>query len=112
MVRRKTKQVNIGPLLVRTANESKGLLSEFPELQSFSAGDVRVTVTCERAVEAPESLRQWALDLTRANMRSLYEASHWGWSENAKKKELGHCDAWYLVARDEAGKPVGFVHFR
>ncbi|CAN7978069.1 unnamed protein product [Ixodes persulcatus] len=112
MVRRKTKQVNIGPLLVRTANQSKELLSEFPELQSFAAGDVLVTVTCERAVEASESLRQWALDLTRANMQSLYEASHWGWSENAKKKELGHRDAWYLVARDQAGKPVGFVHFR
>lgn len=112
MVRRKTKQVNIGPLLVRTANESKQLLQEFPELQLFTVGDVQVHLTCERATELPETLRQWALELTTANMRGMYESSHWGWSENAKKKELCHRDAWYLVARDTADKPVGFVHFR
>lgn len=115
MVRRKaTKQVNIGPLLVRTANESKDpLKAALAEPATYSHGDLTVRVGCVRAAEAPPELREWAFQLVAENMQALYEASLWGWSENAKRKELAHKDAWYLVARTvEGGEPVGFVHFR
>lgn len=119
MVRRKaTKQVNIGPLLVRTANETKDpLQAALSEPAIYSHDDLRVRVSCVRATEAAPEVREWAFQLVSENMRELYEASHWGWSENAKRKELGHRDAWYLVARTDredkdTGEPVGFVHFR
>lgn len=123
MVRRKaTKQVNIGPLLVRTANETKDpLQAALAEPAEYSHDDLRVQVSCVRASEALPAEREWAFQLVAENMQALYEASHWGWSENAKRKELAHKDAWYLVARTSkegaeedggAGEPVGFVHFR
>ncbi|KAL3197878.1 hypothetical protein MRX96_044660 [Rhipicephalus microplus] len=74
---------------------------------------LQVRVSCVRATAAPNDLREWAFDLVSKNMRELYEASQWGWSENAKRKELGHRDAWYLVAHlEEDNSPVGFIHFR
>lgn len=113
--RKATKQVNIGPLLVRTANESADpLQAAITEPDVYSRDDLRVRVSCVRATAAPSELCEWAFDLVSRNMRSLYEASQWGWSENAKRKELGHRDAWYLVAHmeNDDSSPVGFVHFR
>ncbi|XP_077517149.1 N-alpha-acetyltransferase 40 [Amblyomma americanum] len=116
--RKATKQVNIGPLLVRTANESADpLQAAITEPAIYCRDDLRVRVSCVRAAAAPQDLREWAFDLVSRNMRTLYEASQWGWSENAKRKELSHRDAWYLVAHmeddnDGNGLPVGFVHFR
>lgn len=59
----------------------------------------------------PDREIAWALDLTRANMAEMY-APVWGaWSDAAKRAELVHADARFLVAY--RGKtPVAFVHFR
>ncbi|KAH7967864.1 N-alpha-acetyltransferase 40 [Rhipicephalus sanguineus] len=112
--RKSTKQVNIGPLLVRTANASADpLQAAITEPAVYVRDGLRVRVSCVRATAAPNDLREWAFDLVSQNMRELYESSQWGWSENAKRKELGHRDAWYLVARlEEDDSPVGFIHFR
>uniref|UniRef100_A0A4W3GSX4 N-alpha-acetyltransferase 40, NatD catalytic subunit n=1 Tax=Callorhinchus milii TaxID=7868 RepID=A0A4W3GSX4_CALMI len=42
-----------------------------------------------------------------------YEQSEWGWKDREKKEELSDERAWYLVARDGAGRsPLAFSHFR
>lgn len=99
---------------MRKANESPDpLQAAITEPAVYIRDDLRVRVSCVRATAASNDLREWAFDLVSQNMRELYEASQWGWSENAKRKELVHRDAWYLVARSEADdSPVGFIHFR
>lgn len=99
---------------MRKANESPDpLQAAITEPAVYIRDDLRVRVSCVRATAASNHLRDWAFDLVSQNMRELYEASQWGWSENAKRKELVHRDAWYLVARLEADdSPVGFIHFR
>lgn len=41
-----------------------------------------------------------------------YEQSDWGWNDREKREEMMDSRAWYLVARDEEGNPVAFIHFR
>ena len=50
----------------------------------------------------------WMYSLTETNMSELYEACPgWGWDGQAKRQELGHDDARYLVIGRDA-----FVHLR
>lgn len=115
----------------------RDLLSPFAALASAplsaGAGPVRVTFTApgmassatredngimkNATMEAwtPE-LEAWALDLTRRNMRQLYDGTgdkRWAWSDSRKRSELFDTDTRFLVARitDEA-LPAAFLAFR
>ena len=71
----------------------------------------------------PATMR-WAFDLTRRNMRSMYENCPWGWSNAEKRRELNHPDARYVLHVDEDASPprgsgtdarapyLGFAHYR
>jgi len=56
--------------------------------------------------------RDWCFELTRANMRELYEQT-WGWNAMEKRRELNDAGARFIIARSASTKkPVAFVHFR
>lgn len=38
--------------------------------------------------------------------------SEWGWKDRDKMEEMTEEKAWYLIARDQDGRPVAFSHFR
>ena len=59
-------------------------------------------------------LADFAFELTRQNMRALYEAApDWGWKDAKKRAELADAASRYVVVRDRAtGAPVAFVVFR
>lgn len=111
MVRTKqrAKRTDLGPLYVRLANGDPDPLADLP--RSFANGPLSLRVVCGRASHFDVGLRDWAFDLTEGNMRAMYEASNWGWNPSAKRRELCHEDALYLVAESAKG-PCGFVHFR
>lgn len=61
------------------------------------------------------SLLAWMLDLTRTNMKSMYEACPgWGWDDTGKRAEFEHQDARFLVVFDmkKNETPVAFAHIR
>ncbi|XP_028512775.1 N-alpha-acetyltransferase 40 [Exaiptasia diaphana] len=55
---------------------------------------------------------QWAFDLTKRNMETLYEESEWGWSDKKKMEEMTEDTARYLIVRDSEDKGVALSHFR
>lgn len=54
----------------------------------------------------------WAFDLVKSNMESVYDASGYGWDDEDKKRELTEQGARFLLVRDKSGELVGFCHFR
>ena len=44
-------------------------------------------------------------------MQNLYETA-WGWDDTAKRRELAHADARFLLASDASGQLQAFCHFR
>lgn len=78
----------------------------------------------------PVSLMDWMFDLTKTNMKSMYEeCKGWGWDDDGKYKELDHEDARFLVVsccsadsskgsttrgvnKDIVENPMAFVHMR
>lgn len=58
---------------------------------------------------------KWALDLTKRNMKQLYDDSGYAWCDADKKEELlehGGAARFLLVRKDSFTQPVAFVHFR
>lgn len=60
----------------------------------------------------------WAFDLVKSNMESIYDASGYGWDDEDKQRELVEDGARFLLVREKAveagtrGKLVAFCHFR
>lgn len=62
--------------------------------------------------EMDEATRDWCFELTKTNMRALYEQT-WGWNAIEKRRELNDAGARFIVARSASTKqPAAFVHFR
>ena len=60
----------------------------------------------------------WAFDLVKERMESMYDLSGYGWDDEDKRGELTEAGARFLLVFDRQGssaaqkKLVGFVHFR
>lgn len=69
---------------------------------------------CSRSQSLSADQLDQCLELTRLNMRTMYEKSEWGWSDSDKRKELTHKNAYIIQVRPEVDplKLVAFVHFR
>ncbi|XP_056366309.1 N-alpha-acetyltransferase 40 isoform X2 [Oenanthe melanoleuca] len=96
---------------VEAANQLQDPLEAFPVFKKYDRNGLNVSIECRRASGLEPSTLDWAFELTKANMQSLYEQSEWGWKEREKRAELRDERAWYLLARDCSG-PVAFSHFR
>lgn len=101
---------------VRAARETKDALEgldAFRRVRRAQTG-LDVVLAYRWTSEAGEEALEWAVALTRANMRAMYEACPgWGWDEAAKRAELRDPDGRYLVARDAAsGRLAAFAHLR
>lgn len=97
---------------VDAANAVENPLAPFAVFSKFERNGLNVTFETKKASALDEATLSWAFDLLRDNMESLYEQSEGGWSQREKKEELRSDKAWYLLARDQDGKPVAFCHFR
>ncbi|XP_071657577.1 N-alpha-acetyltransferase 40 isoform X2 [Patagioenas fasciata] len=97
---------------VDAANKLEDPLASFPVFRKYDRNGLDVAIECKRAAALDPPTLDWAFDLTKANMQTLYEQSEWGWKEREKRAELRDERAWYLVARDPQRGPVAFSHFR
>ncbi|XP_031950814.1 N-alpha-acetyltransferase 40 isoform X3 [Corvus moneduloides] len=97
---------------VEAANKLQDPLEAFPVFKKYDRNGLNVSIECRRVSGLEPSTLDWAFELTKANMQTLYEQSEWGWKEREKREELRDERAWYLVAREAGAGPVAFSHFR
>lgn len=97
---------------VEAANKLKDPLENFISFQSFKKNGVDVCLKCIQRENMDKNIFQWAFELTKKNMESLY-ASTWGWNDKDKQKEMGDDRMWFLIAFDQStNDPVAFTSFR
>ncbi|ESO93537.1 hypothetical protein LOTGIDRAFT_56489, partial [Lottia gigantea] len=97
---------------VDAANKLDNPMDSFTVFKKFERNGLHLCIECNRVTDLDESVIDWAFQLTKSNMETLYEDSEWGWKDKDKREEMVDDNAWYLIVRDEGYKPVGFVHFR
>ncbi|NWI61158.1 NAA40 acetyltransferase, partial [Calyptomena viridis] len=97
---------------VEAANKLQDPLEAFPVFKKYDRNGLNVSIECRRVSGLEPSTLDWAFELTKANMQTLYEQSTWGWKEREKREELRDERAWYLLAREPDTVPVAFSHFR
>eukprot|EP00061_Rhincodon_typus_P014351 g41315.t1 len=74
---------------------------------------MNIVIECKRVTDLDPSTVDWAVELTKTNMQTMYEQSEWGWKDREKKEEMTDERAWYLVAREgDSAVPTAFSHFR
>jgi len=100
--------------LVDAANAQEDPMSTLQPFKKFDRNGLNVAISCHRVGQLDQETVDWAFELTKANMQTLYEMSEWGWSDKEKRMEMTDERSWYLIARDneEDGCPVAVVHFR
>lgn len=97
---------------VDAANKLDDPLAAFPAFKKYDRNGLNLQIECKRVTSLNPLAVEWAFELTRANMQSLYEQSEWGWKEREKREEMNDERAWYLLARDADSTPLAFSHFR
>ncbi|KAK3702657.1 hypothetical protein RRG08_042645 [Elysia crispata] len=97
---------------IEAANQLEDPLGPFPIFRKYERNGLNIDFETKRVANLDESTVQWAFDLVKSNMKTLYETSEWGWKDREKFEEMTEYKAWYLIARDQDGKPVAFSHFR
>ncbi|XP_058639586.1 N-alpha-acetyltransferase 40 isoform X1 [Onychostoma macrolepis] len=97
---------------VEAANKLEDPLSAMPVFKKYDRNGLNLEIECKRVTALSPDTVEWAYELTRANMQTLYEQSEWGWKEREKREEMKDERAWYLLARDADSTPLAFSHFR
>uniref|UniRef100_A0A2C9L0I4 N-alpha-acetyltransferase 40 n=1 Tax=Biomphalaria glabrata TaxID=6526 RepID=A0A2C9L0I4_BIOGL len=97
---------------VEAANKLDDPLAAFPVFKKYERNGLNITFETKRVKDLDGKLVNWAFELTKSNMKTLYEMSEWGWKDREKMEEMTEDKAWYLMAYDQDGRPVAFSHFR
>ncbi|XP_028917626.1 N-alpha-acetyltransferase 40 isoform X1 [Ornithorhynchus anatinus] len=97
---------------VEAANKLGDPLEAFPVFKKYDRNGLNITIECKRVSGLEQTTVDWAFELTKTNMQTLYEQSEWGWKDREKREEMTDDRAWYLVAWEECSVPVAFSHFR
>lgn len=105
-------RVSAAQAVVDLANEVEDPLAPLAAFKTFSRNGLSLHLVCQRVTDLSKEDIDWVFELTKCNMQSLYEDSTWGWSDKKKRDEMTEDKAWYLIAKTDSGKAVGFSHFR
>ncbi|KAG5196491.1 hypothetical protein MJG53_016869 [Ovis ammon polii x Ovis aries] len=97
---------------VDAANRLGDPLEAFPVFKKYDRNGLNVSIECKRVSGLEPATVDWAFDLTKTNMRTMYEQSEWGWKDREKREEMTDDRAWYLIAWENRSVPVAFSHFR
>nr|XP_056709829.1 N-alpha-acetyltransferase 40 isoform X2 [Euleptes europaea] len=97
---------------VEAANKLVDPLEAFPVFKKYDRNGLNVSIECKRVSSLNPATLDWAFELTKTNMQTLYEQSEWGWKDREKRDEMTDDRAWYLIALEEGSVPVAFSHFR
>ncbi|EGZ09905.1 hypothetical protein PHYSODRAFT_318403 [Phytophthora sojae] len=108
------------PTLV-AANATPDVMVDFQAFSHYARNGANVSIRGSQAKDLSESTRESVVSLFEGNMKTLYQASDWGYDPAAKRKELFEDEARYLLVHDESvtstdsesvAPLVGFAHFR
>ncbi|XP_008177887.1 N-alpha-acetyltransferase 40 isoform X4 [Trachemys scripta elegans] len=97
---------------VEAANKLGDPLEAFPVFKKYDRNGLNVSIECKRVSGMNQATVDWAFELTKTNMQTLYEQSEWGWKDREKREEMTDDRAWYLIAWEDSSVPVAFSHFR
>ncbi|XP_060119797.1 N-alpha-acetyltransferase 40-like [Heteronotia binoei] len=97
---------------VEAANKLVDPLEAFPVFKKYDRNGLNVSIECKRVSSLDPTMLDWALELTKTNMQTLYKQSEWGWKDQEKWDEMTDDQAWYLIALEDSSVPVAFSHFR
>lgn len=97
---------------VDAANRLGDPLEAFPVFKKYDRNGLNVSIECKRVSGLEPATVDWAFDLTKTNMQTMYEQSEWGWKDREKREEMTDDRAWYLIAWENNSIPVAFSHFR
>uniref|UniRef100_A0A8C9PJF0 N-alpha-acetyltransferase 40, NatD catalytic subunit n=1 Tax=Spermophilus dauricus TaxID=99837 RepID=A0A8C9PJF0_SPEDA len=97
---------------VDAANRLGDPLEAFPVFKKYDRNGLNVSIECKRVSGLEPATVDWAFDLTKTNMQTMYEQSEWGWKDREKREEMMDDRAWYLIAWENSSVPVAFSHFR
>ncbi|XP_032009081.1 N-alpha-acetyltransferase 40 isoform X1 [Hylobates moloch] len=97
---------------VDAANRLGDPLEAFPVFKKYDRNGLNVSIECKRVSGLEPATVDWAFDLTKTNMQTMYEQSEWGWKDREKREEMTDDRAWYLIAWENSSIPVAFSHFR
>ncbi|XP_072023902.1 N-alpha-acetyltransferase 40-like [Amphiura filiformis] len=98
--------------VVEAADKLEDPMATLLPFKKFNRNGLTLSIECSRVTDMDKDSIDWAFNLTKANMQTLYEQSNWGWTEREKREEMEHDKAWYLVAKDQDGCHQGFAQFR
>lgn len=98
--------------VVEEANKLEDPMASLQPFKKYDRNGLQITIECKRVAVLDTETTDWAFELVRSNMQSAYESCEWGWSGKNKKEEMMEDEAWYLIARDQDGKPRALSHFR
>ncbi|XP_049992840.1 N-alpha-acetyltransferase 40 isoform X1 [Alexandromys fortis] len=97
---------------VDAANRLGDPLEAFPVFKKYDRNGLNISIECKRVSGLEPATVDWAFDLTKTNMQTMYEQSEWGWKDREKREEMTDDRAWYLIAWENNSIPVAFSHFR
>uniref|UniRef100_A0A8C2MPN3 N-alpha-acetyltransferase 40 n=1 Tax=Cricetulus griseus TaxID=10029 RepID=A0A8C2MPN3_CRIGR len=91
---------------VDAANKLGHPLEAFPDCNGLN-----VSIECKRVSGLEPDTVDWAFNLTKTNMQTMYEQNEWGWTDREKREEMTDDRAWYFIAWENSSIPVAFSHF-
>ncbi|GAB6021773.1 N-alpha-acetyltransferase 40 [Chamberlinius hualienensis] len=111
---RKERQAQIGAAraLVEKACKMDDPMHNLKAFQLFNRNGLNLTINCNQVSKLSVDDIEWAFNLTKNNMKQVYDNSELKWKDRQKREEMTEDAARYLMARDSTGKPAAFVHFR
>lgn len=100
--------------IVDAANAQEDPMSSMLPFKKFDRNGIHVSILCQKVGQLDAELTEWAFNLTKSNMETLYVDNEWGWNDKKKREEMTDDRAWYLIARDlnNSSHPVALAHFR
>jgi len=84
-------------------HQDSDILASLPAFRSFSRNGVDAALTCAKARELPKPLAEELFAVCKRNMEAAYDAA-WGWSDGAKRAELTHDAARFILVSEKKKK--------
>ena len=76
------------------------ILASLPAFRSFARNGVDASLVCAKSSQLPKLLAEELFSVCKHNMEKAYDAA-WGWSDGAKRAELTHDAARYILVSEK-----------
>ena len=88
------------PLHQPPNQQDSDILASLPAFRSFNRNGVDATLTCAKSEQLPKALAEELFAICKQNMQKAYDSA-WGWSDGAKRAELTHDAARFILVSEK-----------